>query len=125
VNMTHLSTVTVVAIPPGTAEATAAPTETVANVQVSPRKKQIAQNRNARELKGETEVQREKPVGQPNAGAEPAAPEEPAPAEQPSTPQTRQTERLPKTAGELPLLGLVGVLCLGVGLGLKVLSTRS
>jgi len=147
VKTTDLSTVTIVAIPPGTAETTAAPTATAANVptveeseqgrsaeneQVAPEENaQIAQNQNEGEFKGETEVQREKPVEQPNVAESstaepPAAVEQPAPAEQPSTPeQTRETKRLPQTAGELPLLGLVGILCLGVGLGLKVLSARS
>jgi hypothetical protein len=35
------------------------------------------------------------------------------------------SEELPATAGELPLVALIGVLCLGAGLGLRVLSTRS
>jgi hypothetical protein len=46
--------------------------------------------------------------------------------EQPSfvTEQDQQRE-LPRTAGELPMIGLVGMLCLGFGLGLRVLSARS
>jgi hypothetical protein len=63
---------------------------------------------------------REKPAAQPDAAVEPALGEQ-----QSRTDTTRQPEQLPETAGELPLLGLIGILCLGVGLGLKVLSARS
>jgi hypothetical protein len=44
--------------------------------------------------------------------------------EQPATDQTPARE-LPRTAGELPMIGLIGMLCLGFGLGLRVLSARS
>jgi len=68
---------------------------------------QIAQNDNSN-LNRESEVQEE---------AAPAAPAAPA--------QTTENRELPRTAGELPLIALIGVLCLGGGLGLKVISTRS
>ena len=51
---------------------------------------------------------------------QPAAP--PAPAQAPAPEERRE---LPKTAGELPLMALIGLLCLGGGIGLKVLSARS
>jgi hypothetical protein len=54
---------------------------------------------------------------------EPAAAPEPAPAPA-NTEETNQRE-LPKTAGELPLIALIGVLCFGAGIGMKVLSARS
>jgi len=38
---------------------------------------------------------------------------------------TSESHELPRTAGELPLITLIGALCLGGGLGLKVLSSRS
>jgi hypothetical protein len=38
---------------------------------------------------------------------------------------SNQPEQLPRTAGELPLVGLIGMLCLGLGLGLKKASVRS
>ena len=38
---------------------------------------------------------------------------------------TEEDQELPATAGELPLIALIGVLCLGAGLGLKVLSAKS
>jgi len=58
----------------------------------------------------QTEVQREKP------------------AETPATTEESQTtteQELPRTAGELPLTALIGMLCLGAGLGMKVLSSKS
>ena len=42
----------------------------------------------------------------------------PAPTEQPARPE------LPRTADELPLIALIGALCLGAGLGLKVLNRQ-
>ncbi len=67
----------------------------------------IAENTESN-LKTEPEVQREKPAETPAAAA----------------PVTEENRELPKTAGELPLIGLIGVLCLGAGLGLKVLRAR-
>jgi len=46
----------------------------------------------------------------------------PAVTEQTSDQNQRE---LPRTAGELPMIGLIGMLCLGFGLGLRVLSARS
>src|SRR2546422_8419007 len=54
------------------------------------------------------EPQVQEPVSEPPAVSEPAPEPEPAPAEE-----------LPKTAGELPMLGLIGLLSLGVGLTLR------
>jgi hypothetical protein len=72
---------------------------------------QIAQNDNDSNLKSEeSEIQREKP----------AEPETPAVTE-----ESNNNEELPRTAGELPLIALIGALCLGAGLGLKVLSAKS
>jgi hypothetical protein len=48
-----------------------------------------------------------------------AAPPVPAPSEE------TNSRELPKTAGELPLMALIGALCVGAGLGLKALSARS
>jgi len=71
----------------------------------------IAQNDNESNLKTDSEVQREKP----------AEPETPAVTEQSNS----NNQELPRTAGELPLIALIGALCLGAGLGLKVLSAKS
>jgi hypothetical protein len=53
---------------------------------------------------------------------QPATPA-PAPAPAPATEEPAKSE-LPKTAGELPLIGLIGVLFLSAGLGLKLRSSR-
>src|SRR5262245_23597600 len=58
----------------------------------------------------------------------PAEPEpevtQPAEAEPVQT-ASAEPEELPRTAGELPLVALIGMLCLGLGLGLKKASVRS
>lgn len=60
-------------------------------------------------LKSESqEVQREKP-------AEAAA----------ATEQANEPRELPQTSGELPLIALIGTLCLGAGLGIKLVSSKS
>ena len=52
--------------------------------------------------------------------------QQPAPVEtQPIQTAENQPKELPKTAGELPLVGLLGMLCIGLGLGLKKVSARS
>jgi len=61
-------------------------------------------------VNSEAQVQREKPA------------ETPATTEQS---QSSAKQELPRTAGELPLVALIGALCLGAGLGMKVLSSRS
>jgi len=55
---------------------------------------------------------------------QPVAPA-PAPEAAPASTEETNTRELPKTAGELPLIALIGALCLGAGIGLKVLSVRS
>jgi hypothetical protein len=52
--------------------------------------------------------------------------QQPAPVEtQPIQTAENQPKELPKTAGELPLVALLGMLCIGLGLGLKKVSARS
>ena len=72
------------------------------------------------------------PTEEAPAIAENTQPEPEAPAAAPAEPEqqpapTEQTENreLPRTAGELPLIALIGLLCLGAGLGLKVLKAKS
>jgi len=65
---------------------------------------QIAQNENQSDLKTNTDVQQEKSNETPVA--------------------TEENRELPRTAGEIPLFAVVGILCLGAGLGLKVLSAK-
>jgi hypothetical protein len=57
----------------------------------------------------------------------PAEPEvtQPAETEPVQTASAAEPEELPRTAGELPLVGLIGLLCLGLGLGLKKAAVRS
>jgi hypothetical protein len=54
---------------------------------------------------------------------EPAIQEE-RPAE-PAAVTTEEKRELPRTAGELPLTALIGMLCLGAGLGLRAITTKS
>jgi hypothetical protein len=53
----------------------------------------------------------------------PEVPQEPALAIE-QAPAATESRELPRTAGELPLLALAGALCLGAGLGMKVLSSK-
>jgi hypothetical protein len=68
------------------------------------------QNESQSTVTNETEVQREKP-------AETSVTTEQS--------QNQEPTALPRTAGELPLVALIGMLCLGAGLGLRVLSSKS
>jgi len=77
---------------------------------------QIAQNED-QELKTEPEAERTKPVEpESTATEENTAPEQTA---------SNESSELPRTAGELPLIGLLGMLSLGLGLGLKAVTARS
>jgi hypothetical protein len=132
INLRDLGSVTVTAQEPitgdfgttATAQSTVSgPSETVAELPVQEEPTQIARNETpTEELKTEPEVERAKPtepeVAEP--GVSPSS-EETTPSETIPT----ETEELPRTAGELPLVGMIGMLCLGLGLGLKVLSAKS
>ena len=133
VNLHDLGSVTITAQEPitgdfgttATAQSTVTgPSEAGSRAAGSEEPTQIAQNETPEpELKTEPEVERAKPT-------EPAEPEVAEPAPPPSSEQTTETTpsetaELPSTAGELPLVGMIGMLCLGLGLGLKVLSARS
>jgi hypothetical protein len=52
-------------------------------------------------------------------------PEAPAIREEAPAPVSAPERELPRTAGELPLIALIGALCVGAGLGLKVISAKS
>jgi len=56
------------------------------------------------------EVQQQQPVETPSPEAAPV---------------TQESSELPRTAGELPLVALIGALCLGAGVGMKVLSAKA
>ena len=55
---------------------------------------------------------------------EPAATAESAPAPAATEEASNNQRELPRTAGELPLIALIGVLCVGAGLGMRVLSPK-
>jgi hypothetical protein len=38
--------------------------------------------------------------------------------------QNETPNELPRTAGELPLIAMIGIACLGAGLGMRVLSRQ-
>jgi hypothetical protein len=64
------------------------------------------------------------PNTEPVAQAEAQSPE--PIAQEPAAPAATTSQgELPRTAGELPLIGLIGLLCLGAGLGLRALSAKS
>jgi hypothetical protein len=70
----------------------------------------------------------EVPQAPPIAEAKPPEVQQPeaAPAPPQPAPEEGNNQReLPKTAGELPLIALIGALCVGAGLGMKVLSAKS
>jgi hypothetical protein len=123
INLHHLGSVTVTAQEPITGDfgttATAqntvtGPSEEATVQQPAVEQPHIAQN----EEKAEPEVERTKPI-------EPEVAEPTAPPEQTASAEPSKPEELPKTAGELPLVGVLGMLCLGLGLGLKKISVRS
>ena len=49
----------------------------------------------------------------------------PAPEQPAATEENNNQRELPKTAGEMPLVALIGMLCMGAGLGMKKLSARA
>jgi hypothetical protein len=53
---------------------------------------------------------------------EPEVQQQQAPAE--AVAQNETPNELPRTAGELPLIALIGIACLGAGLGMRVLSRQ-
>jgi hypothetical protein len=72
-------------------------------------------------LKSDTEsdIERSKP------SEEVESTEEESSVEATPVEEVEEGEELPRTAGELPLFGLLGLVCLGLGFGLKAVSARS
>jgi hypothetical protein len=131
VNLHDLGSVTITAQEPITGDfgttavaqsTVTGPSEEVAEVPVQEEQPQIAQNE-VPELKTEPEIERAKPTEP--VEPEVAEPVPPASSEVEETTAPAETAELPRTAGELPLVGMIGMLCLGLGLGLKVLSAKS
>jgi hypothetical protein len=140
VNLHDLSSITVEAIEPlrdrdsSVAQtATMTRTETTQSVEepiVEPAREEavveqeqavaIEQEQPAVQEQEEQKVEEEVQIAE-NQQPEPVQQPEPAPA----VSDEDDSRELPRTAGELPLVALIGVLCVGAGLGLRVLSTRS
>ena len=70
-------------------------------------------------------AQNEEVTKAPEPEVEQAKPAESEPSTLPEQTASNQPQELPRTAGELPLVGLLGMLCVGLGLGLKKVSARS
>jgi hypothetical protein len=104
--------------PPLTETATITKTEETIVEQPS-----VAETTPAEPIEQEQVAVAEQPKEEPVQIAENTPPEVPQiPIEAPAAPAP--ATELPRTAGELPLVALAGALCLGAGLGLKVLSAK-
>jgi hypothetical protein len=95
--------------------------ETVAEApsveEVTPAEPEVQQEQAA--VQENQEVEQPVEIAQ---NTEPAILEE-RPAEPPAV--ATEERELPRTAGDLPLTALIGVLCLGAGLGMRVVSAKS
>jgi hypothetical protein len=130
VNLHDLGSVTVTAQEPitgdfgttATAQATPPPSEEVESGAISeaPVEEEETQIAQAEPTQPSTEEQVTMPEPQPAPG-EP----EPSVSEEQAEPEPVQTAELPRTAGELPLVALIGMLSIGLGLALKALAVRS
>ena len=130
----HLHSITVEAISPN--EAREQPvTESAANItkaestEVVEERPSVAESTPpAPSVERKQEVEQQD-VEQPTEIAqntEPAVQQQPVEAPAPeAAPVTEENNELPRTAGELPLIVLIGALCLGAGIGMKVLSTKT
>src|SRR5262245_53643438 len=125
----HLHSITVEAISPN--EAIEQPvTESAANItksestEVVEEKPTVAESTPSVEQKQEVEQDLDKSTDIAQ-NTEPEVQQQ-QPVEAPATEAASVTEEkeLPRTAGELPLVALIGALCLGAGVGLKVLSAK-
>ena len=135
VNLHDLSSITVEAIEPlrdrdsSVAQtATVTRTETTQSVEETPIVEPAREEPAAVEQEQAVVIEEEQPAVQEqevqiaqNQQPEPIQQPEPAPA----VSDEDDSRQLPRTAGELPLVALIGALCVGAGLVLRVLSTRS
>jgi len=134
-NLDDVSSITVEAIEPlrdrdsSVAQtATMTRTETTQSVEETPIVEPAREEPAAVEQEQAVVIEEEQPAVQEqevqiaqNQQPEPIQQPEPAPA----VSDEDDSRQLPRTAGELPLVALIGALCVGAGLGLRVLSTRS
>jgi len=134
VNLHDLSSITVEAIEPlrdrdsSVAQtATVTRTETTQSVEEAPIVEPAREE--AAVVEQEQAAVQEEPVQAEEESVEIAQNQQPEPVQQPepapAVSDEDDSQELPATAGELPLVALIGVLCVGAGLGLRVLSTRS
>jgi hypothetical protein len=133
-NLHDLHSITVEAVGPISAQpvaesaANVTETELPATTEETPRVAETVPPAPA--IEQEQPVSPEQPATEVEQPTQIAQNTEPTPnvEQQPSTPApatTEESQELPRTAGELPLIGLIGVLCLGAGVGLRVLSTKA
>src|SRR5262245_28224153 len=124
----HLHSITVEAISPTAQEPPV--TESAANItksestEVVDQKPTVAESTPSVAQKQEVEQQ---DLDKPTEIAQNTQPEVQPPVEPPSSeaaPVTAENKELPRTAGELPLVALIGALFLGAGVGLKILSAK-
>jgi len=108
-------------------------TESAANITKSESTEVVEEKPSvAQSAPTEPYVEQEQEVEQQNLDkpaeiAQNTQPEVQQPVEPPSSeaaPVADENKGLPRTAGELPLVALIGVLCLGAGVGMKVLSAK-
>jgi hypothetical protein len=106
-------------------------TTQVAQVQPAPEPEPVVEPEPAPEIAEVAPEPEPAPVEEPVeaeseiAQAEPPQQEEPVVEEPVEEPVQSASDELPRTAGELPMLGLLGLIALGAGLGLRVLSAKS
>jgi hypothetical protein len=126
----HLQSITVEAISPNEAKEQPV-TESAANItksEVVEEKPSVAQSAPTEPyVEQKQEVERQD-LDKPTEIAQNTQPEvQQQPVQPPSSeaaPVTEENTELPRTAGELPLVALIGALCLGAGVGMKVLSAK-
>jgi hypothetical protein len=127
-DLTHLNTITVESIGPiGTqprAVESAANLPQPENTTVVEEKPSVAQTTPAEPSVEQEQQQQTEPENQVAENTQQPEVQQQNPVEEPAAPATQEPQELPRTAGELPFIGLVGLLCLGAGLGMKVLSAK-
>ena len=102
-------------------------TESAANITKS-ESTEVVEPSVAESTPSEPSVEQKQEVEQPTEIAQNTQPEvqqrQPVETSPETAPVTEESSDLPRTAGELPLVALIGALCLGAGIGMKVLSAK-
>ena len=128
VNLHDLASVRVEAISPLGAEVPPTATASVTKTELPPPEE--AKPTPEPEQPAVEETQPEQPAAPEIAENQPPQPEQPAaaapePAPAPAPTEEATNRELPATAGELPLIALIGGLSLGAGLGLRRFASKS